>query len=287
MTGNYDTALGNSNTVTGDYALALGNNSRATANDAAAIGKSAVASAQDALAIGTGAKAEKTDALALGTGADAELEDSVAIGKGSVASRGKGSQGYDPLTKKAATETGSTWSASNNAVAIGNGTSLTRQLTGVAAGSEDTDAVNVAQLKNVMEALNYTIYSGGSTQGGSYSTSGRTQIATYDTAGPLKLDFGDGIKATYETTGPVIHIGLDTEAIKNNPAFKGEKGEKGDKGDKGDQGDMGYQGFPGETGEAGEPGYSPTATVSKNEETGETTITITDKGDVKNFVFLD
>ncbi|MFV0635769.1 ESPR-type extended signal peptide-containing protein [Mitsuokella sp. WILCCON 0060] len=276
VTGNYSTALGNGNTVTGDYALAVGNNASATANNAMAMGKSANASAQDALALGNDSQAKGKASLALGQGAIAQLDDSVALGKGAVADRTSGSKGYDPLTKKASTESGTTWSASSNAVSIGNGSSLTRQLTGVAAGSEDTDAVNVAQLKNVMDALNYTIYSGGSLTNGIYGTTGRSTIATYDTAGPLKLDFGDGIKATLQT-GSVVHVGLDADAIRNNPDFKGPKGDQGDKGDKGDKGDPGAPGLPGMPGFDGAPGYSPKATVTKDENTGVTTISITDQ----------
>ena len=282
ITGDYDVILGNSNTITGDYAMALGNDAKALANGAAALGKQAEASGEDALALGNGSKATAKEALALGDGAQAEgaeslalgkgarasLQGSVALGSGAVADRESGAKGYDMVTGKETTETSSAWVSTGNAISIGSGSTLTRQITGVAAGSQDTDAVNVAQLKKAMSAMNgldYTIYTGGSRSGGSYVTTGRKQVADFGSNGSMKLDFGDGLTASL-VDGNVVHVGLDQDFIQNNPLFKGEKGEKGDpgipgargekgeKGDKGDTGVAGPQGIPGEKGEKGDKG---------------------------------
>ena len=207
LTGDYDVTLGNGNTITGDYAMALGNNAKAAANGAAALGKEATASAEDSLALGNGAQAEGEEALALGKGARTTLQGSVALGSGSLADRASGAKGYDMVTGKATTETSSAWVATGNAVSIGNGDTLTRQITGVAAGSQDTDAVNVAQLKNVMSAMDYTVYTGGSRNGGSYVTTGRHSVANFGQNGSMKLDFGDGLTASLEE-GNVVHVGL-------------------------------------------------------------------------------
>ena len=74
----------------------------------------------------------------------------VALGSGSVASVDKGVAGYDPSTKASSTDTSSTWKATEAAISVGDASKgITRQITGVAAGAADTDAVNVAQLKKV------------------------------------------------------------------------------------------------------------------------------------------
>ena len=91
------------------------------------------------------------NAVAIGNGAGVSVEGGVALGVGSVASTAAGALGYGA----AEGETGIAWKATNGAVSVGSsveGKKITRQITNVAAGTEDTDAVNVAQLKKVSEA---------------------------------------------------------------------------------------------------------------------------------------
>ncbi len=92
-----------------------------------------------------------TDATILGHNANVEKAGGVALGAGSVASREAGVAGYDPETKEASKNTSATWKATKAAVSVGkaDGT-MTRQITGVAAGSAATDAVNVAQLQKAL-----------------------------------------------------------------------------------------------------------------------------------------
>ena len=96
---------------------------------------------------------EKKDTVILGHNANATIDGGVALGAGSVASVDKASVdqnaiGYDPVTKKASTDTSSTWKSTAAAVSVGDASKhMTRQITNVAAGKEDTVAVNVAQLK--------------------------------------------------------------------------------------------------------------------------------------------
>lgn len=94
---------------------------------------------------------EKKDTVIVGHNANVTVDGGAAIGAGSVASREAGVAGYDPATKEASEETSATWKATDAAVSVGkaDGT-MTRQITGVAAGTQDTDAVNVAQLKNAL-----------------------------------------------------------------------------------------------------------------------------------------
>ena len=125
-------------------------------------GENSIASGEASTAFGIGSTASGKNSVAIG-GATASLDDSIALGKGAVTTRAK----YSALTKdeeKAAyakgTSTGSVWEATDNAIAVGNDSTVTRQITGVAAGSLDTDAVNVAQLKAV-DAKHTTVSVGG------------------------------------------------------------------------------------------------------------------------------
>ena len=101
---------------------------------------------------------EKKETVILGHNANAKVNGGVALGAESVASINKGEVGYDPATKKASTDTSSTWQSTAAAVSVGDASKkITRQITNVAAGTQDTDAVNVAQLKAVSSAINTDI----------------------------------------------------------------------------------------------------------------------------------
>ena len=91
---------------------------------------------------------EKKDTVILGHNANATIDGGVALGAGSVASVDQNAIGYDPATKKPSTVDSSTWKSTAAAVSVGDASkSMTRQITNLAAGAQDTDAVNVAQLK--------------------------------------------------------------------------------------------------------------------------------------------
>ena len=175
-TGGSATALGPQAKATGSAAVAIGLNSEANQSSAVAIGQSSLASGLNAIAsgyksaasgenaasYGNTAKAVGKDSLALGANTQATVEGGVALGAGSIANTVAGA-GYNPNTGRSNTYTPtlsnamtSTWAA----VSIGDGTN-TRQLTGLAAGSKDTDAVNVAQLKS----MNLAFTADGSTKG--------------------------------------------------------------------------------------------------------------------------
>lgn len=129
-------------------ATVWGENSIASGEASTAFGVSSIAAAKNSLAaLGGTVAASATNAAAIGKNAQATLEDSVALGSGAVADRKSGAKGYDMLAKGDTTNTTAAWVSRANAIAVGKGSTLTRQITGVAAGSQDTDAVNVAQLK--------------------------------------------------------------------------------------------------------------------------------------------
>ena len=148
--GTYATAFGEQTEASGESATAFGSDSTASGKNALAFGENSTAEGENSLAAlgGTVAK-DAANAAAIGKDSQAKLADTIALGSGSVADRQSGTKGYDAATEAKTTQTSATWVANANAIAVGNGSTLTRQITGVAAGSDDTDAVNLAQLKEV------------------------------------------------------------------------------------------------------------------------------------------
>lgn len=135
--------IGSGNTVKDtDTALLLGDNRT-------------LSGATNSLVIGSADNVTTTDqqnVVVLGHNANATVAGGVALGSGSLAAVEAGFAGYDPSTRQASTDTSSAWVATGAAVSVGKGTELTRQITSVAAGTQDTDAVNVAQLKQAFQA---------------------------------------------------------------------------------------------------------------------------------------
>ena len=135
------TAIGSKNTVSdANNTVIVGDNRKVTgANNSVIIGSS------DAETTTT-----VNDAVAIGHNTEVSAEGGVALGSKSKATVAAGAAGYDISTKAASTDTSSTWKATASAVSVGDvANDVTRQITSVAAGTNDTDAVNVAQLKKV------------------------------------------------------------------------------------------------------------------------------------------
>ncbi|KXA68732.1 Hep/Hag repeat protein, partial [Megasphaera sp. MJR8396C] len=125
-----------------------------TGKNAMAIGSRAQAQEENAMALGFKSIVTGKNATAIGVNTNASESNGVALGSDSVANTAAGVVGYDPSTNAASTDTTSTWKATRAAISVGGGTSgYTRQITNVAAGFADTDAVNVAQLKRVQSQL--------------------------------------------------------------------------------------------------------------------------------------
>ena len=139
-----------SNSGGGQRGLALGNYLTVKGEEAVAVGTNASATADWAIAMGKNSKAEKETAMAFGYDSHAKVAGGVALGSWSVVDTAAGVSGYDPSTKAASTDTSAAWKSTVGAVSVGDASKgITRQITGVAAGAADTDAVNVAQLKKV------------------------------------------------------------------------------------------------------------------------------------------
>ena len=142
--------------ASGVNSIAIGMQSQATGEAAIAEGAGSRAGGKYGVALGRTTKANAEAATALGNAAEANIANGVALGSSSVTTTDKGVKGYNPSdvhTRHYTNLANNVRTATTAAVSIGNGSTLTRQLTGLAAGTADTDAVNVAQLKNVGVAL--------------------------------------------------------------------------------------------------------------------------------------
>ena len=142
--------------ASGVNSIAIGMQSQATGEAAIAEGAGSRAGGKYGVALGRTTKANAEAATALGNAAEANIANGVALGSSSVTTTDKGVLGYNPSDlheRKYDKLTSNVQTATTAAVSIGNGKQLTRQLTGLAAGTADTDAVNVAQLKNVGVAV--------------------------------------------------------------------------------------------------------------------------------------
>lgn len=188
----------------------------------------------------------------LGYNANASVDGGVALGSGSVAETGAGIAGYDPLTKANRTSQDTAWTSSWAAVSVGDSTH-TRQITGVAAGTALTDAVNVAQLKSVMN-MPVNIYNGGKMASDSYTAG--TKISNNWNLSNLQFDFGDGLKAQEvgDDGDKRVLVTLDKNALKGDPDFKGDKGDTGPQGPAGKDGKDGINGKDGAVGPQGPAG---------------------------------
>ena len=216
-TGNNAIAIGQSGEgspkviAKGVNSIAIGMQSQTEGESGVAVGAGTRANGQYGVAVGHIAKANVTRGTALGDVAEATIAEGVALGASSVTTTDKGVVGYNPSdlhNRKYTNLQGNVQKATTAAVSIGNGSTLTRQLTGLAAGTADTDAVNVAQLKNVGVAV--TGNTGSSdflTDGGKLNVrgEGRVSVAASDDGAKdskltLKFDDTNLVKAGRNVT---------------------------------------------------------------------------------------
>ena len=197
--------------ASGVNSIAIGMQSQAAGEAGIAEGAGSRAGGKYGVALGRTSNASAEAATALGNAAEANIANGVALGSSSVTTTDKGVIGYNPSdlhTRKYTNLQGNVQKATTAAVSIGNGSTLTRQLTGLAAGTADTDAVNVAQLKNVGVAV--TGNTGSSdflTDGGKLNVrgEGRVSVAASDDGAKdskltLKFDDTNLVKAGRNVT---------------------------------------------------------------------------------------
>lgn len=205
--GTQSIAVGTQNNASGNFSVALGVGSNAgtantdtssTTNGAAvAVGFMAQATKTGSSAYGYNARAVQDEGTALGVSSVANVEGGVAVGAHSIADVAKGAKGY----LAGDSDTSTTWVSTAGAMSLGgntkdeNGNAITvsRQITNLAAGTNDTDAVNVAQLKAVeSEGLNF--------QGNNTDTT-----VHINQGGTLQIQ-GTGTKAATEYSGENILV---------------------------------------------------------------------------------
>ena len=230
--GTQSVAVGNSSNASGNYSVAMGLGAQAGTKNtdvestdhggAVAVGYGASAAETGSAAYGYSAQAKAVESSAFGTSAQANVEGSIALGAHSVANRGKGSTGYlaPDMTDPANAAKAATWVSTSGAVSLG-GTdaaeagankTISRQITNLAAGSEDSDAVNVAQLKALAsQGMNF--------QGNDTSTS-----VHLNQGGTLLLQ-GSGTKKDEEYSTQNVKVLTDAAnqrlsiALDKNPDF--------------------------------------------------------------------
>ena len=181
-------AIGHEANVMALNSVALGENTGVTKDgkNGTAIGGEASVKAENGTAAGFKATVRAKSGVALGASSFVDAEGGIALGRNSVAERKSGMAGYDFTTGAVSTVNDSTWKATDGAVSVGNSAN-TRQITRVAAGTEDTDAVNVAQIKGLAKKIvastaDYRLVQNASSADGSY---------TVDTNGDIDLTVED------------------------------------------------------------------------------------------------
>ena len=201
----------NSVDANAQYGTAVGYFTRVTAKNAVAIGSSndnngnsdegkVLASAESAVAIGTSAHAEAASAVAIGTKAKAQLAHSVALGEGSTTTAADGNATTGYLTNDAVNNTG------NGIISVGNGGTILRRITSVASGTNDTDAVNVKQLKALRNASLSTV----TVENGSTSTD-LVPNTTEGAADAHKVKLVAGKNITLTANGNAVTIASKSE----------------------------------------------------------------------------
>ena len=288
--GNNDVSIGTQTKVIGNNSTAIGSTAQAIGNSSAAFGTQAVANGLGATAVGPGAsagtgdttataaagatavgraaQATKEGASALGWAANASVENAAAIGRDttaniaggvalgyqSVTTTAAGVQGYNPAsdrTNKYSAQAGAIGTSTLAAVSVGNGLTATRQITGLAAGTADTDAVNVAQLKNVN--LKYAGDTGNSDvllKDGTLNVKGDTKLIstsadatgitvtakvgdniTANAAGKAVAPTTNGIATTDNVTQAINNSGWNVTSLNNGGTTNGTSSEKVSPGD--------------------------------------------------------
>lgn len=205
------TAIGSKNTISdAKNTVIVGDNRKVTsANNSVIIGSS------DAETTTT-----VNDAVAIGHNTEVSAEGGVALGSKSKATVAAGAAGYDISTKAASTDTSSTWKATASAVSVGDvANDVTRQITSVAAGTNDTDAVNVAQLKKVATKItaveanvnkHATVVAGDNTT----VTTGANANGGIEYKVAVKKDLVDMNSANFGNVTDTIHSRIDKDSAR-------------------------------------------------------------------------
>ncbi|MEZ7586938.1 ESPR-type extended signal peptide-containing protein, partial [Veillonella atypica] len=203
-------AIGQGAKANGDFSVALGGgNHQFVGAIANGVGSTALGTTSNTAdgqnyqtVVGFGANTNKAESTAIGYKATVTVEGGVALGANSSSSTGR-TVGYNPndgRTNTYSALTGNVIRSTTGAIAVGNGSTVTRQITGVAAGTNDTDAVNVAQLKSVNLAFKGNV------------GSGDVNLATNDSNKKLTIQ-GDRTYITTNASGNTLTISANKKDI--------------------------------------------------------------------------
>lgn len=232
-------AIGRQAAASSTYAIAIGDRAQATKAQAVALGESAAAtgSASQAIgensksigdysnAIGAGAVANNFKSTALGFMASANIDSSIALGSHSVAETARYVGGYIPKTKGTGSSSDTAFYSTAGALSIGDETAgYRRQITNVSAGSKDTDAVNVAQLKSLQElvkdtkvTVNKNQASGNLVLTSSVDSTGTVPVTSYDVA--LSDSLVLGTAASTQKLGRIQLLGTKRDSWSNQSDY--------------------------------------------------------------------
>ena len=202
-------SIGSSANASHYDSIAFGSSAQALGNRSIALGFQSSASNAGSLSIGSSSEASYENGVALGRYAKAQATYGVALGADSVVNRASGQTGYVPSVGKITSTSTPTWKSTLGAVSVGSGTEgseKTRQIIHVAAGSEDTDAVNVAQLKASQTKLE--LESNLLTKTESKTADGITYTLGLDTSKLPKTDIVAGKGVSVSKTDPMKPIVL-------------------------------------------------------------------------------
>lgn len=232
-------AIGRQAAASSSYAIAIGDKAQATKAQAVALGESAAATGAVSQAIGAnsksigdysnaiggGAVANNFKSTALGFKASANIDSSIALGSHSVAETARDVGGYIPKTKGTGSSSDTAFYSTAGALSIGDETAgYRRQITNVSAGSKDTDAVNVAQLKSLQElvkdtkvTVNKNQASGNLVLTSSVDSTGTVPVTSYDVA--LSDSLVLGTAASTQKLGRIQLLGTKRDSWSNQSDY--------------------------------------------------------------------
>ena len=197
-----------------ESALAIGTRAVAEGKTSIAIGTDANATNENSVAIGTQAKSTADHAVAIGVKAQATVDNGVGLGSYSVADT-EARKGYDLNKNRMNTYAGlrgNALTASTAAVAVGT-PRMTRQINYVAAGTDDTDAVNVAQLRSVNLKI-----AGDTVDQAAPTTDGTSKADVLLDSQTLKVVSANKAVLTTDATNNTITITPVTAELEKDPA---------------------------------------------------------------------
>ena len=221
----YAIAIGDRAQATKAQAVALGQSAAATGAVSQAIGENSKSIGDYSNAIGAGAVANNFKSTALGFKASANIDSSIALGSHSVAETARDVGGYIPKTKGTGSSSDTAFYSTAGALSIGDETAgYRRQITNVSAGSKDTDAVNVAQLKSLQElvkdtkvTVNKNQSSGNLVLTSSVDSTGTVPVTSYDVA--LSDSLVLGTAASTQKLGRIQLLGTKRDSWSNQSDY--------------------------------------------------------------------